>query len=61
MAETILIPGGGVVVETGTDTILIPGVGTVTETQAAAPPAGAVMNQLQSSNVGADLYNGTLQ
>ena len=28
---------------------------------AAAPPAGAIMNQLQGSNVGADLYNGVLQ
>ena len=27
----------------------------------AASAAGAVMNQLQSSNLGADLYNGTIQ
>ena len=26
-----------------------------------APPTGAVMNQLQFSNIGADLYNGTIQ
>ncbi len=26
----------------------------------AAPPAGAIMNQLQQSNLGADLFNGTL-
>lgn len=24
------------------------------------PPAGAIMNQLQGSNLGADLFNGTL-
>jgi hypothetical protein len=26
-----------------------------------APPVGAIMNQFQSSNMGADLYNGTIQ
>ena len=26
----------------------------------AAAPVGAIMNQLQSANLGADLYNGTL-
>jgi len=28
--------------------------------KAAAPPAGAIMNQIQFSNFGADLYNGAL-
>ena len=28
---------------------------------AAAAGAGAVMNQIQKSNLGADLYNGTIQ
>lgn len=37
------------------------GFNTILPYAVAAPPAGAVMNQLQSSNIGADLYNGTIQ
>ena len=56
MADTAyLIPGGGIVVDTEQDEAeLIPGLGIYVE------QAGAIMNQLQSANLGADLYNGTL-
>ena len=59
MAKTRILPGYGPVAETATQTRILPGYGPVAET--AAAPAEAIMNQLQSSNVGADLYNGTIQ
>ncbi|MES0339857.1 MAG: hypothetical protein ABUK15_07360 [Anaerolineales bacterium] len=62
MANTRLLPGAGNITESTTNTRMVPGIGMVTETVGGAPPvAGAVMNQLQSSNLGADLYNGTIQ
>lgn len=60
MAKTRILPGYGPVAETATQTRILPGYGPVAETAAVAPPAGAVMNQFQSGNVGADLYNGTI-
>lgn len=44
--------------ENGTEEWTVNGVA-VAETTAAAP-AGAIMNQIQKANLGADLYNGAL-
>ena len=59
MAE-FLIPGGGTLSEDTTSAeYLLPGGGTIS-VEVAVPPTGAIMNQLQGPNLGADLFNGTL-
>ena len=62
MAKARMFPGFGMVVdlESGTKARMFPGAGMVIDEAGAAPPAGAIMNQLQSGNLGADLYNGTI-
>lgn len=59
MSDTWLVPGGPVVQENEDGaTWLIPSGPAIVE--ASAPPIGAIMNQLQKCNIGADLYNGAL-
>ncbi len=59
MAREALNPFAGIVhKEDGAREAIIFGV--VNKEDQAAAPVGAIMNQLQTSNLGADLYNGTL-
>ena len=60
MAKIILLPGGGLYKSRNSGkVVLIPGSGFYKEKEAVAP-TGAIMNQIQNNNVGADLYNGTI-
>ena len=59
MARKIIV--GGKVVEEAAARKFIVG-GKVFEDMTAAPaPGGSIINQMQKANLGADLYNGTLQ
>ena len=55
----LAIVDGVVVYEDGEELATLPSGAVLRETTAA--PAGAIMNQLQGGNMGADLYNGALQ
>lgn len=60
MSDTWLIPGGPALQENEDGAVwLVPGTVVVQEAEA-APPVGAIMNQFQGANLGADLFNGTL-
>jgi len=58
MSDTWIIPGGSVIQENadGADW-LIPGSSIINEP---VTVVGAIMNQFQKTNIGADLYNGAI-
>lgn len=60
MAKTYIDPISGIFVDDKDGKTLIDPIGGIAVMGEAPAAAGAIMNQLQGPNMGADLYNGTL-